>query len=117
MLAPISSLPAETVCRFLFTWAAAAETTLACAEVSSGLDICWRAAVSSSAADARKWEISVTARLVLTLCVTIGGVFHDLHRPLPMRLYSAAWWGCLSHSTIFKERIIRQKTLVHFQQP
>jgi len=42
MLAPISSAPVATVCRFWLTCSAAEETTFACAEVSSELAvICW----------------------------------------------------------------------------
>ena len=54
MLAPISSAPVATVCTFLLTCSAAAETTLAWAAVSSALaPICWLTAVSSSDAAGR----------------------------------------------------------------
>ena len=52
MLALISSVPVATVCTFLLTCSAAAETTPACVAVSSALlTICWLLAASSSEAE------------------------------------------------------------------
>ena len=51
MLAPISSAPVATVCRFWLTCKVASDTTLAWAEVSSELAvICWLVVESSSLA-------------------------------------------------------------------
>ena len=74
MLAPISSAPVATVCRFWLTCWVALETTLACAEVSSELAvICWLVLESSSLALAtcmrmcRRWTWITWCRLFFML--------------------------------------------------
>ena len=61
MLAPISSVPVETVVTLLLTCSAAADATLAWAAVSSALTaICWLTAINSWDALARTVAFSAT---------------------------------------------------------
>ncbi len=111
MLADISSVPVATVWMFLFTCSTAAETTLACVEVSPALPVisllteessseALPSAVALSETMFTSSRMAVTSEAYLTTLKGLPlrskiGLYEAWIQtslpPLPMRLYSPAW--------------------------